>query len=99
MLLDILTPDDLIALDDYADAEKEERAEFRRLLEERDWEDHIADLAAAAERAEMGSEDDDEPVAETRIFRPWHQNKAIGPWGPKHPKAKRVTLRSHRTGR
>jgi hypothetical protein len=53
----------------------------------------------ATENEDFGTDDDDEPLPETRILRPWHQNKAVGPWGPKGRKAKETTLRSHRTGR
>lgn len=34
-----------------------------------------------------------------KIHRPWFQNKFWGPAGPKNPKAKPKTLRTHRTGK
>lgn len=85
MLLDILTADDLVAADDIATELEEARIAFYESL--------------SGENEDFGDEADDAPIPETRILRPWHQNKSVGPWGPKGPKGKRVTLRSHRTGR
>jgi hypothetical protein len=95
-LLEVVSLEDQIAEDWHDDLEKEERAEFRRMTEERNWEAYMAEIE---EREAFGSADEDEPLPETRILRPWHQNKAVGPWGPKGRKAKETTLRSHRTGR
>jgi hypothetical protein len=95
-LLEVVSLDDQIAAEWHDDLAKEERAAFRQMLEERDWEAYMAQIE---EREMFGSADEDEPLPETRILRPWHQNKSFGPWGPKHRKGKRKTLRSHRTGR
>ena len=106
-LLEVVSLEDQMAADwaddeareaasEASEYEKEERARSRRMEEERDWEAYMAEVE---EREMFGSVDDDDPMPETRILRPWHQNKAVGPWGPKGRKGKRTTLRSHRTGR
>lgn len=99
-LLEIVSLEDQIAAEDEAadrEAEREEM-ELYYLTEMR--ERYMMECEAeAAKSAKIGDEADDEPLPETRILRPWHQNKSFGPWGPKGRKAKRKTLRSHRTGR
>lgn len=83
---------DLEQIDLWDEADEDIRNEYHADYFRFDEEEEAAEV-------DYGSEADDEPLPETRILRPWHQNKATGPWGPKGPKAKRITLRSHRTGR